>query len=160
MQMTDAQKQALTQWVQEGCSLSEIQKRLAKDFALAMTYMDLRLLLVDLKLDLKEQAKTVHTPVIDPKAPDAADAADALDADTYDAPPGGGVTVELDRVMRAGAMVSGSAVFSDGVKATWMLDQMGRLALDTAGRKYRPTPEDVQAFQDALTHELRKRGYG
>ena len=66
----------------------------------------------------------------------------------------------LDRIVRPGAMVSGTVVFSDGVKANWSLDQMGRLALGADRKDYRPSAEDIQAFQQAITAQLRKAGYG
>jgi hypothetical protein len=56
-------------------------------------------------------------------------------------------------------VVSGTVVFSDGVKSNWGLDQYGRLALDSGNRQYRPSPEDLQAFQETLSRELQKRGF-
>jgi hypothetical protein len=69
--------------------------------------------------------------------------------------------VEIDRVVRAGAVISGTVVFSDGVRASWALDQSGRLALNAGNQKdYRPSQADAQAFQQAVVKELRKHGYG
>ena len=56
-------------------------------------------------------------------------------------------------------MVSGTVVFSDGVKANWAIDQMGRLALMAGKKDYRPGAADIQAFQQAVMKELQKRGY-
>ena len=160
MQLTDAQKQSVTQWVKEGCGLSEIQKRLTSEFQLSIPYIDVRFLIIDLGLDLKEQ----KAPVVakDLKAASLAPPEEG-DADMVDAnaePSLGGVQVEIDRVVRAGALVSGTVVFSDGTKAVWALDQMGRLALDAGGKKgYRPSQADVQAFQDAVSRQLQKRGF-
>ena len=75
------------------------------------------------------------------------------------APAGGSVSVEIDRIVRPGAVVSGSVVFSDGVKATWALDQMGRLMLDSGQAGYQPSPPDVQAFQRELSRQLQRHGY-
>jgi hypothetical protein len=55
-------------------------------------------------------------------------------------------------------MVSGSVVFSDGKKATWYMDQYGRLGLDAGETGYRPPQEDIVQFQTALDRELRKVG--
>lgn len=71
----------------------------------------------------------------------------------------GNVTVELDRVVKAGAIVSGSVKFSDGKMATWSLDQMGRLALSGVKEGYRPSQDDLQAFQQELSRLLQNRGF-
>ena len=83
---------------------------------------------------------------------------EALNAEPM--PGAGGVSVDVDRIMRPGALVSGSVVFSDGVKATWALDQMGRLALGGTDKTYRPSAQDIQEFQTTIARELQKRGYG
>ena len=73
---------------------------------------------------------------------------------------GGAVSVSLDRVVQAGALASGSVTFSDGVTAKWMLDQMGRLGLSSVSQPgYRPSTEDLQAFQVAIQNKLAARGY-
>jgi hypothetical protein len=70
----------------------------------------------------------------------------------------GGVSVKVDTVMRPGALVSGKVTFSDGNSAEWYLDQMGRLGLVPGQQGYRPSPADVQAFQEQLQQELQKLG--
>ena len=60
--------------------------------------------------------------------------------------------------MRPGALVSGSVVFSDGVTATWMLDQQGRLGIDPSQPGYRPSDADNEAFVQTLQAEIEKRG--
>lgn len=163
MPINDEQKKLVTEWVKEGCGLSEIQRRLSDQLKLTMTYMDVRFLVLELGLEIKEQKKTAAPvnlkagPAAPPPGPDADDLAD------FEPEPGvgGSVKVEVDRVVRAGAVVSGTVTFSDGVRAAWSLDQTGRLALATADRKeYRPTQADAQAFQQAVVRELRKHGYG
>jgi hypothetical protein len=69
------------------------------------------------------------------------------------------VSVSVDQVVRAGAVVSGSATFSDGVTAQWSIDQMGRLALDAAQPGYRPAPEDIDSFQNQLQQALQSQGF-
>jgi hypothetical protein len=71
----------------------------------------------------------------------------------------GGVTVDVDRLNRPGAVMSGSVTFSDGVKAKWYLDQTGRLGLDGVDKSYRPAPEDIQDFQTELQRIIQKKGY-
>ena len=158
MQLTDDQKKAVTQWVKEGCGLSEVQKRLSEQFKITCTYLDVRFLVIDLGLQLKEQKPSATVPK-DLSAPPPLPEDDTAAFEPE--PPGGGnVRVELDRIVRPGAMVSGTVVFSDGVKANWSLDQMGRLALGADRKDYRPSAEDIQAFQQAITAQLRKAGYG
>ena len=67
--------------------------------------------------------------------------------------------MELDRVVKAGAIASGSVTFSDGQAALWTLDQMGRLGLTSGKAGYRPSQEDLQAFQHELTRLLQSRGF-
>jgi hypothetical protein len=157
MQLTDEQKKAVTQWVAEGAGLSDLQRRLADEFKLTLTYIDVRFLVIDLGLSLKEQQKKVSDIPKDLSAPPPLPEADPA---AFEPEPAlGGVDVELDRITRPGTLVSGTVVFSDGVKAHWALDQMGRLSLGADKKDYRPSADDVQAFQQALTRELKKAGY-
>lgn len=167
MTLTPEQKTTVATWAKEGCGLSEIQRRLASQFSINMTYIDVRLLVIELGAAIQERPKA--QPAADLKAaparpePPPAPAEDAVeDLGAFEEEPAGlgGVAVDIDRVVRPGALVSGSVTFSDGVKASWALDQMGRLALSAAGNKeYRPSQADAQAFQQAVVRELRKLGY-
>ena len=161
MELTDIQKKAVKQWVGEGCSLSDIQKRLGKEHGLTLTYMDVRFLVIDLGLQVKEQAAraTGATSLGAPAAPAAA-APDLLaEPSLAPGPAKGGVTVELDRITRPGAVVSGSVTFSDGATARWVLDQSGRLGLEGSRPGYRPSEQDVQAFQEVLSRTLQEHGF-
>ena len=71
----------------------------------------------------------------------------------------GGVKVELDRVVRPGAVVSGTVTFSDGTAGKWALDQYGRLMLDTGKKGYQPPADDVQEFQRELSIQLQHHGF-
>ncbi len=160
MELTEQQKATVAAWVEEGCGLSEIQRRITSEFELRPTFMDVRFLILDLGLEIKDaSAVKPETAQADEDAPDEADVADE---DTRPpAAPGttGGVTVEVDRLIKPGALISGTVVFSDGMTAAWMLDQTGRLALDPAQPGYRPGPEDIEGFQRALQEEMMKKGY-
>jgi hypothetical protein len=150
MTLTDEQKAAVAEWVRDGAGLSDVQKRLQSEFDISMTYMDVRFLVIDLELTLQEEAEPVPEPTPEP-APEA-----------EGAEPGallGGVSVEVDRLVKPGAVVSGSVVFSDGHQASWSLDQMGRLALDAGDKEYRPSEEDLAEFQTALRDALKKQGF-
>src|SRR3954467_1513830 len=158
MELTQEQRQKVTEWIAAGQKLSEIQERMGAEFGLRMTYMDARLLIDDLKLTPKD-------PVV-PEAPkppaEAAPADGAPDAvaGEADAPVGGGkCSVTVDAVMKPGAMVSGKATFSDGQTAEWYLDQMGRFGLVPAVEGYRPPQSDIAEVQVLLDRELQKLGY-
>ncbi len=159
IELNDQQKATVTAWVREGCGLSEIQRRLTSEFEMRPTFMDVRLLVLDLGLELKD-AKAEKEKAEKEKAKAEAVLSDdgplGLDEDTdLDA----GLTLEVDRLVKPGALLSGSVRFSDGVKAGWMLDQMGRLSLNPETPGYRPSPEDIESFQRALQQEIARKGY-
>lgn len=171
MNLTDAQKATVRSWLENGVKLSEIQNRIAAEFGVSLTYMELRFLVDDLKVLPKdpEPAKPADLPASKqagaaPAAPDEAD--DALadeETEAIPAPPplpgAGNVKLTLDTVTLPGAIASGSVTFSDGQTAQWYLDQMGRLGLAPKQKGYRPSPADVQAFQMQLQKEFEKLGY-
>jgi hypothetical protein len=158
MQLNDTQKDAVRKWVAEGCGLTEIQKRLNDEFKLAVTFLDLRFLVLDLGLAIKEQAKNTSAGLdLAKAAPGRPDTGDS-DMEPLGPDSAGNVAVTLDRIVKPGSVVSGTVRFSDGVSASWMLDQLGRLAIDAGKPNYRPSPEDVQAFQVELRNLLQSRG--
>lgn len=162
MQLNDTQKDAVKKWAAEGCSLTDIQKRLNDEFKLSVTFLDLRFMILDLGLTIKEQVKTTGAGLDLGKAKTKPGRQAAEDSEMEPEPAGageaGGVAVTLDRIVKPGAVISGTVRFSDGVNASWMLDQLGRLALDPGKPNYRPSPEDVQAFQEELRELLQNRG--
>lgn len=161
MQLTDAQKQQVAQWIDSGSKLSEIQSRLDQELGVRLTYMDVRLLVDDMKLTPKD----VVEPAAEPKAeevvgaqPEESAEAGLLGEETT--PSGtGGVSVTVDQLARPGALVSGKVTFSDGQTAEWYLDQFGRLGMVPAQQGYRPPEPDVAQFQMALEKELMNRGF-
>ncbi len=162
MQLDDAQRKKVAAWVAEGLKLSEIQNRLSSELGLRMTYMEVRMLVDDLKLVPKDvEPPKSASPLMNP-GPAAAAPPSGKPAGKEPAPPPanlpGGVTVGVDQIARPGAMVSGKVTFSDGNKAEWYFDHNGRLALATQKQGYRPSPQDLQDFQAALDAELSKMG--
>lgn len=77
MNLTPDQKQAVTSWVAAGDSLSSVQKKLLDQFKITMTYMDVRFLVDDLNLALKDAAPkadandVTKAPAPRPQAPSA-----------------------------------------------------------------------------------------
>jgi hypothetical protein len=158
MNLNESQQKTVTAWVAEGLKLSEIQNRLASELGLRLTYMEVRLLVDDLKLKLKDPeppkapAPQPSQPVIGTPTP--------LEAPVAAPTPSlGSVTVSVDQLARPGALVSGKVKFSDGISADWYLDQTGRLGLVPQQSGYKPSAADVQQFQIALEGEMAKLGF-
>src|SRR5688572_19903162 len=61
MSLTPEQKKAVASWVAAGDNLSAVQKKLSEQFQISMTYRDVRFLVDDLELDLKDAAPKVDT---------------------------------------------------------------------------------------------------
>lgn len=162
MSLTSEQKETVSRWLAGGDSLADIQQKLSDELGVSMTYMEVRFLIDDLGLTLKEAPRPPEPVVPAPEpVPPAALGEEPADLEEAEAIPaaGGGVSVEIDRLNRPGSVVSGSVTFSDGTKAKWALDQMGRLMLDAAQPGYSPNPKDVQAFQQELSLQLQRHGF-
>ena len=157
MNLTEEQRQRVTAWILQGAKLAEIQNRLMSEFSIKMTYMEVRLLVDDLKLTPKdpEPPKAAAPPPEAPKP--AAVKKSPLTAEPGPAP--GGVSVGVDQIARPGAVVSGKVTFSDGQTAEWYLDQSGRLAVAPKQQGYKPSAADFQQFQAALQNELMRMGF-
>lgn len=144
MKLTAEQEKLVAGWITEGATLADVQRRLKDECALALTYMDVRFLVDDLKLQLKEQ----------PKASETVDRLAAAKQEGEEAraggPAPGGVSVTMDTITKPHALASGRVTFSDGETAEWMLDQTGRLGLNPSKPGYRPTQQDIMDFQAEL----------
>jgi len=161
MNLDEAQRKKVAEWISQGLKLSEIQNRLLSELGLKLTYMDVRLLVDDLKLTPKDpETKPVPAAA---SALNSAPPGNARGRTAPGAPPsatgGQGVKLNVDQVTRPGAVVSGTVTFSDGNKAGWYLDQTGQLGLVPEVANYRPPKADVQQFQVALDEELSKLGF-
>ncbi|MGD1086749.1 MAG: hypothetical protein ABSA47_18580 [Verrucomicrobiota bacterium] len=148
MNLDETKRKQVKAWIEEGLKIADIQKRLETEWGLRQTYLEVRLLVDDLKLVPKDPAPLPPPPKLPPApAPGAED----------NFPPSK-VSVSVDQLTRAGAMASGKVKFSDGKTADWLLDQMGRLSLLAAEKGYKPSPADLQDFQLALQTELQRLG--
>ncbi len=162
MTLTDTQKAEVAKWLQQGAKISEIQNRLDSELGVRLTYMEVRFLVDDLKLTPvdPEPPKAPEPPPAAPAAhANAPIAPTAAPAPEQAAPLGRSVSLTVDQIARPGAIISGKVTFSDGQKAAWTLDQMGRLGLAADQKGYRPTAADVEQFQLALQNELAKAGF-
>lgn len=155
----DEIKKSVLESLQKGLSLSEIQKIL-HDKGEIITFLDLRLLASELEnLDWKKLGGENETPKKEAATPKkneegedelAEEHADEIPADKGEW--SGATVVEVNKLVRPGAALSGSVKFASGVKADWVLDQMGRLGLEKPTGK--PTPEDIKEFQVELQKKL------
>lgn len=188
MSLTSAQKDTVATWIADGANLSVVQKKLRDEFKIAMTYMDVRFLVDDLNLTLKDPApkadvsdvsKTqpqkdvggVPSPRSDGDLPPShaddlppgAEDAD-LPPDEAALPPADGVptnvTVVVDKVtLIPGAIAGGTVTFSDGVTGKWIVDQQYRPGFTEISQPgYRPSPSDAQAFMQELGRAMQARG--
>jgi hypothetical protein len=154
MSLTPEQLAAVQHWAEEGATLNDVQQRLKQEFGLTITYLDARLLLLDLKVKLKDK------PREEPKAAEPAAASDApTPVDGTPEATTGGVSVTVDELAIPGAMVSGKVTFTDGKIAGWFIDQMGRLGMKAPEPGYKPPAEDVPVFQQELDRLLANLGY-
>src|SRR6187551_2094328 len=112
--LTEDQKKAVAQWAADGATLNAIQDRLRTEFSLTLTYMDTRLLVMELGLKLQDKpTEVLPEPESQPSPADAMpeDAGDleGPDTTTPDAggEGGGNVTLSIDEITIPGTMVSG-----------------------------------------------------
>lgn len=172
MSLTPEQTAAVSSWVAAGDNLSTIQKKLREQFSVALTYMDVRFLVDDLNLQLKDPAPKADTSDLSkaqpkpaaagaPASPSAVPGEDDL-ADEAALPPAGtgSVILDVDSVtLIPGAIASGKVTFSDGVTGKWIIDHQGRPGFTEISQPgYRPTPEDAKSFMNQLEAELQRRG--
>ena len=166
MNLSDSHKQQVSAWLEQGLKVADVQKKMAAELGVTMTYMEVRFLLDDLRLNPKDPEppkqpapdSSIASPETSlpalgaaPVSPEAASAAGA---------PGiGGVKLSVDALARPGTVVSGKVTFSDGQKADWYLDQMGRMGFMPAQPGYKPSQPDVMGFQEQLQVELQKLGF-
>ena len=165
MEIGHEHRRAVAEWIGDGLSLAEVQRQLSDEFQISMTYMDVRFLVDDLELSLKdpdcgdsekresgESLEQSHSPEPPVGAGESVGARER-------SPLSSSVRVEVDELVKSGVMASGSAVFGDGERAEWFVDQLGRLGFNPETKGYRPSPEDLEAFQVQLQGALQEKGF-
>lgn len=149
--MTDQERnQLIASKLGEGMSLSDLQKLLAHEYGIRMTYLDLRLLAAELPV---KWAKPEAPKRPDPVKATVIDDDDDPAADDDDLPPTR-TTVTVSKLVRPGMAMSGDVVFASGAKAEWFLDTTGRLGLTPSAGSSRPTQDDLREFQIELQRKL------
>lgn len=151
--LTEEQIGKLHEWAAEGDQLADLQKKLKEEFQLNVTYMDMRFAALDLNLEIK-------SPEVEAPEDQSAIEPDVLPANGGAGGGQGRVSVAVDQITRAGAMISGQVVFSDGERGMWMIDSMGRPSLDPDTAGYQPTEADLISFQGELRAALESESGG
>lgn len=143
--MTDKERDALiVAKLREGLSLSDLQKLLAEEHGMRMTYLDLRMIVAGLPVDWSK-----HEPAPAPASPAAAQAPAPKPADA-----GGRTRITISKLVRPGAALSGDVTFASGATAEWALDPMGRIGLYPKPGSSQPTQKDMREFQTELQNQL------
>jgi len=153
----DELKKYIAELLNKGVSLSDIQKQLHSEKGVTMTFLDLRLMVSEIEnIDWSKQQteeKSEELKKDDTQNGALMDEEDELMDDNDEDGVGSSTTVvEISKLTRPGTIANGSVKFASGVKANWMIDQLGRLGLDkTTGE---PTPQDIKEFQTELQKVL------
>ena len=152
--MDDQIKIFISELLNEGISLSDIQKRLASEHNYKTTFLELRLLAAELEdIDWTKQKADVEAAEAAKKAEE--EKSKEKDAEPVDSD--GKTVVEVSKLKRPGALANGTVKFASGITADWVLDQMGRLGLENNSGE--PNEQDIQEFQMELQNVLSKSGY-
>ena len=148
------QLESVRLWASQGIDLNGIQKKLASECGVHMTYMDVRFLLLDHGIEIAQPAAE---PTPEPPA-QPAPAAEAPAAAPAPAPAGTPAavkpTMSLDELQIPGTILSGKCEFPSGTKVSWQIDQMGQLACEQLSGTM--TPDEQQAFVFELRQILSK----
>ena len=147
MTVTAEQLEMVRQWASLGVDLNGIQKNLASECGVHMTYMDVRFLLLDHGIEIATAAAPVEE-----KKPEPAPEPESAPQPAAD----GKLVVTLDELTLPGTLISGKVAFASGTRGGWQIDQLGRFAWNAL--EGQPTPEELQAFQMELTQILSRGG--
>ncbi|MDR0647099.1 MAG: hypothetical protein LBF43_01535 [Puniceicoccales bacterium] len=142
MNFTDEQVACIRAWARQTPHLSDLQTHINATYNLHLTYMEVRFLLDDLGIELK---KVESKPAANSNVEQEGELVEEG---------GSGFSVTVDPVTKPGALINGQVVFSDNQKATWHLDEMGRLGLKPQQLGYRPSQEDLVRFQEEVQKHL------
>jgi len=154
--LSDDQIKQIQAWADEGDGIPEIQKKLRDEFELRVTYLETRFLLEDLKIELRPAP--VPEPEVKPAEESQPESGTEGEAGLDEGPGEGGAKVSLDTLLRPGALISGKVDFGGGNKVSWWLDQMGRLGMDPVAPGFRPSEEQMIAFQRELRLVIQRSG--
>lgn len=138
--LTDTQIQTLCQWAEQGKDLNAIQKSLAEEMGVHLTYMDTRFLLLDNGIELTSTPEPARKDEPAPPAPDSS--AEQLE-------------VTVDELQQPGVFLSGKVNFPSGATGSWLFDATGQLSWEPGIGE--PTPAEMADFQKELSRILRSQ---
>jgi len=143
---SEEQIKTVQSWADAGDGLSAIQKKLSSEMKVKVTYIELRFLLDDLGIKLKEEEdsrskKAGESDVMKP------------------GPKGNEAVVTIAAVQRPGTLMSGSVQFAGGKEAEWWIDRSGHPGMSPKDESFRPNQEQMVSFQKELQKALRSRGF-
>ena len=141
--ISDEVLEKVRQWAASGVDLNGIQKNLQTECSLHLTYMEVRFLLLDHNIEIATEPPQAEA---EQKQEPATEGEDLLTEDA------GRPQVSLDELQLPGTLLSGKAVFPGGVHGAWQIDQMGRFGWSELNGT--PSPDEMRAFQEELTHLL------
>ena len=141
-------KKIVAKNLNEGLTLNDIHKILSDEHKIKMTFMELRL--------LSSEIEDMDWSQFDPKKeePEEDEVDETASAEEVTGEVEGGTQIEMHKVQRPGAMMSGSVIFLSGVKGEWTIDQFGSLDLGLEDETMQPTEEDMEDFQITLRRKL------
>ncbi|MDR0931741.1 MAG: hypothetical protein LBM70_01805 [Victivallales bacterium] len=131
--------------IEDGESLSEVQKLVNEKFNTTYTFMDIRILASELE--------NIDWGSFDPKP--TIDAGKESEEVLPESPAAtvGQTVVEVSKLVRPGTALSGTVTFRSGASAEWYVDSYGRLGIENL-RGEQPSEEDVRDFQIELQKQL------
>ncbi|MBR5894702.1 MAG: hypothetical protein IKZ13_04080 [Akkermansia sp.] len=151
--VSNEQLEMVRRWASYGVDLNGIQKKLAAECGVHLTYMEVRFLLLDHGIEIaRPQEKPAPEPVEEP-VKQAAPAAPAEAAPQQTGPTAAvKPVVTLDDLQLPGTLLSGKCSFPSGTNGSWQIDQMGRFGWTELNGT--PTPVELQAFEFELRQIL------
>ncbi|MFT5129882.1 MAG: hypothetical protein ACI8W8_003511 [Rhodothermales bacterium] len=166
--MNDQVRNALiAKLMAEGQTLSDVQRFLKDEHDVVLTYMELKMLALDLEVDWTKFDKAKPEEPAEEQADEDGESGDTAES-TGDTPEGeasdgepaaeeveapGFTTVNVSKIVRPGAAISGDVTFKSGARAEWFLDQMGRLGLNPK-TDLQPDEDDMRDFEAELRRAL------
>lgn len=140
--VSNEQLEMVRRWASYGVDLNGIQKNLAAECGVHLTYMEVRFLLLDHNIEIaRPQEKPAPEPAAAPAPAPAPTPAPTPAAPTAAVKP----TVTLDDLQLPGTLLSGKCSFPSGTQGSWQIDQMGRFGWSQLSGT--PTPVELQAFE-------------
>lgn len=154
--VTNEQLGFVRQWAAQGVDLNGIQKRLASDCHVHLTFMEVRFLLLDhgIVIAQPQEQKASSQEKADETGEKSEHEDPVGEEEGASEAPSGQPVVTLDELQLPGALISGKVVFPSGIKGAWMIDQTGRFGWNDLSAS--PSPDELQAFQFELTQLLRR----